>query len=121
MIELVLWHEPVVPPPAEAEQRYQRIRADKAPLPLRELDQRFQDFITAIREHPIPVRFEPVDHFDGEPRYSRHGLLVTFADENVKRVHPEVGSAAIRLRMHLYDRRRGSLRGVGTDPDLTVR
>ncbi|THV21675.1 hypothetical protein [Glycomyces paridis] len=120
MFELVLWHEPMVPPPAEAEARYQRIRTDKAPLPLRELDQRFQDFITAIRTRPIPVRIEPVDHHDSEPRYSRHGLLITFADEHLKRVYPQITAAADRPRMHIYDRQDGFVMGTNTDPDIVL-
>jgi hypothetical protein len=121
MRELAIWSEPQVTDVATAEARFLRILGDEDPVPLSGLEQRLQDFVGRVKERASQAEIVAIGHSDGEPLYSRAGIVIRFPQEITKQVHPRVGSTAVKLGLHLYDRYRRSVVRVSEDPDLTTR
>ncbi|MEU5876487.1 hypothetical protein [Spirillospora sp. NPDC047279] len=121
MRELAFWSELQVPDVATAEARFQRILGDDDPVPLSGLEQRLQDFVGRVKERAPQAEIVEIGHAGGEPLYSRSGIVVRFPEEITKQVHPKLGSAAVKLRLHTYDRHRQSVFGVSEDPDISTR
>ncbi|RRR99502.1 hypothetical protein [Glycomyces terrestris] len=120
MIELLFWHEPRVPSPAQAEARYQQVLDDERPVRLGELDQRLQDFVRDARSRAPQAEILELGRAGGEPLYSRHGIAVLFPEEVLKDVYPKLTAAADEPRLHLYDRSDGSVTGIDSDPDVQL-
>lgn len=120
MAELVFWHERRVPEPDTAEDRYQRIMEDEHPVPLQDLDPRFQDFVRGVRERAPEARILELGRDAGEPLFSRLGIVVSFPSEQVRQFHSKVVGAARGPRLHTYDRDSGMVFGIDQDPDIEV-
>jgi predicted urease superfamily metal-dependent hydrolase len=121
MPELAFWHEPQVPNLAAAEARFQRILGDDDPVPLSGLEQRLQDFVNLAEQDAPQAEIVAIGQAGGEPLYSRSGIVVRFPEEITKQVHPKLGSAAVQLGLHTYDRDGQFVFGVSKDPDISAR
>jgi hypothetical protein len=121
MRELAFWSEPQVPGVAAAEARFRQILGDGDPVPSSGLEPRLRDFLSRVKERAPQAEIVAIGHADDEPLYSRSGIVIRFPEEITTQVYPKLGSAAVKLRLHTYDRRRQSVCGVSEDPDISAR
>ena len=122
MREMAFWFEPRVRDVATAETRFRRILADDDPVPLADFERQVQEFVGRVRERAPQAEIVENGHADGEPLYSRSGIVIRFPQELTKQVYRKIGSAAVQLGLQTYDRHRGTVfGGSGPDPDISAR
>jgi hypothetical protein len=120
-MDLIVWKEKGLSEVDDAEERYQRIRAEVEPVPFHELDAQVRAFIEeASAKLPGAVVTTSKGQGPQEISYSKLGVIVKLDDDAPDHAYEEVLGAATDLGLTTYDPELGTVMGYDDSLDFEI-